>query len=233
MLAGQRGGIYVDSTNATEMNHDVEVVGWGEENGLKYFTHSTTRTTAQHSGVGDSEVWTSLLIANNLFPPASAPLTFEDGTNQGKSYQYTYATRESYATIYAPPAPRLVCVELNMPATSRLLLWKGEGIGAVSVCMYTNVLYLVLLVYKVLVSKIPHTQHHSHHSTAQRRGRQRGVDVAAHRQQPIPARQRASHFRGRHEPGQVVPVHLRHQGVVRHHLRPTSSAACVCRAEPG
>ena len=38
------------------MNHDVEVVGWGEENGLKYLTHNTTRSTAQHSGVGDSEV---------------------------------------------------------------------------------------------------------------------------------------------------------------------------------
>ena len=34
----QRGGVYVDTTNATEMNHDVEVVGWGEtEDGLRYW----------------------------------------------------------------------------------------------------------------------------------------------------------------------------------------------------
>ena len=69
--------------------------------------------------MGDSAVWTSLLIANNLFPPASAPPTFEDGTNQGKLYLHTYATRESYATIYAPPAPRLVCVELNPGQSAR------------------------------------------------------------------------------------------------------------------
>ena len=32
-----RGGIYIDHTNATDMNHDVEVVGWGEEDGVKYW----------------------------------------------------------------------------------------------------------------------------------------------------------------------------------------------------
>lgn len=34
-----RGGIYVDRTNATDSDHDVEVVGWGvdEETGMKYW----------------------------------------------------------------------------------------------------------------------------------------------------------------------------------------------------
>jgi hypothetical protein len=34
-----RGGIYIDRTNATDSNHDVEVVGWGvdEETGMKYW----------------------------------------------------------------------------------------------------------------------------------------------------------------------------------------------------
>jgi len=34
-----RGGIYIDHTNATDSNHDVEVVGWGvdEETGIKYW----------------------------------------------------------------------------------------------------------------------------------------------------------------------------------------------------
>lgn len=34
-----RGGIYIDYTNATDSNHDVEVVGWGfdKETNLKYW----------------------------------------------------------------------------------------------------------------------------------------------------------------------------------------------------
>jgi hypothetical protein len=34
-----RGGVYVDLTNATDSNHDVEVVGWGydKEAGFKYW----------------------------------------------------------------------------------------------------------------------------------------------------------------------------------------------------
>jgi len=34
-----RGGIYIDHTNATDSNHDVEVVGWGfdKETNLKYW----------------------------------------------------------------------------------------------------------------------------------------------------------------------------------------------------
>lgn len=31
------GGIYNDVTNATAINHDVEVVGWGEDKGIKYW----------------------------------------------------------------------------------------------------------------------------------------------------------------------------------------------------
>lgn len=35
---GYHNGVYVDSTNATDVDHDVEVVGWGEEDsGLKYW----------------------------------------------------------------------------------------------------------------------------------------------------------------------------------------------------
>eukprot|EP01135_Chromosphaera_perkinsii_P002822 Nk52_evm12s228 gene=Nk52_evmTU12s228 len=33
-----RGGVYIDKTNATDVNHDVEVVGWGEDDdGTKYW----------------------------------------------------------------------------------------------------------------------------------------------------------------------------------------------------
>ncbi len=33
---GYNNGIYIDNTNSTDIDHDVEVVGWGEtEDGLK------------------------------------------------------------------------------------------------------------------------------------------------------------------------------------------------------
>lgn len=32
-----KGGIFIDKTNFTEIDHDVEIVGWGEENGVKYW----------------------------------------------------------------------------------------------------------------------------------------------------------------------------------------------------
>ncbi len=31
------GGIFTDNTNATDINHDISVVGYGEENGQKYW----------------------------------------------------------------------------------------------------------------------------------------------------------------------------------------------------
>ena len=44
-----RGGIYIDTTNATEMNHDVEVVGWGELDGIKYWrARNSWGTYCQH-----------------------------------------------------------------------------------------------------------------------------------------------------------------------------------------
>jgi hypothetical protein len=33
--AGYHGGVARDVTNATDVDHDVEVVGWGEQDGLK------------------------------------------------------------------------------------------------------------------------------------------------------------------------------------------------------
>lgn len=30
-------GVYVDTTNSSDVDHNIEVVGWGEENGLKYW----------------------------------------------------------------------------------------------------------------------------------------------------------------------------------------------------
>lgn len=35
--SAKNGGIYVDKSGDTELDHDVEVVGWGEENGQKYW----------------------------------------------------------------------------------------------------------------------------------------------------------------------------------------------------
>ena len=33
-----RGGVYIDTTNATDVNHDVEIVGWGvDSDGTKYW----------------------------------------------------------------------------------------------------------------------------------------------------------------------------------------------------
>lgn len=32
-----QGGIYIDYTNATDMNHDVEVIGWGTEDNIPYW----------------------------------------------------------------------------------------------------------------------------------------------------------------------------------------------------
>jgi len=34
---GYTGGVYRDTTNASDVDHDVEVVGWGEESGQKYW----------------------------------------------------------------------------------------------------------------------------------------------------------------------------------------------------
>lgn len=34
---GYHAGVFVDTKNATDVDHDVEVVGWGEEDGLKYW----------------------------------------------------------------------------------------------------------------------------------------------------------------------------------------------------
>ena len=31
------GGVFTDTTNATDINHDISVVGYGEENGEKYW----------------------------------------------------------------------------------------------------------------------------------------------------------------------------------------------------
>jgi cathepsin X len=31
------GGVYTDLTNSSDIDHDVEVAGWGEENGEKYW----------------------------------------------------------------------------------------------------------------------------------------------------------------------------------------------------
>mmetsp|Transcript_8366 Transcript_8366/g.20755 ORF Transcript_8366/g.20755 Transcript_8366/m.20755 type:complete len:384 (+) Transcript_8366:44-1195(+) len=37
LVYGYDGGIYEDTTGDTEVDHDVEVVGWGEENGVKFW----------------------------------------------------------------------------------------------------------------------------------------------------------------------------------------------------
>ena len=31
------GGIFIDTKNSTDINHDISVVGWGVENGTKYW----------------------------------------------------------------------------------------------------------------------------------------------------------------------------------------------------
>jgi len=36
-LRNYTGGIFVDPTYPTGINHDISVVGWGEENGVKYW----------------------------------------------------------------------------------------------------------------------------------------------------------------------------------------------------
>ena len=36
-LVAYTGGIYTDLTNATQVNHDISVVGYGEENGEKFW----------------------------------------------------------------------------------------------------------------------------------------------------------------------------------------------------
>lgn len=32
-----RAGVFIDKSGDTELDHDIEVVGWGEENGTKYW----------------------------------------------------------------------------------------------------------------------------------------------------------------------------------------------------
>ena len=46
-----RGGIYVDHTNATESNHDVEVVGWGfdPELQMKYWIARNSWGVSKHT----------------------------------------------------------------------------------------------------------------------------------------------------------------------------------------
>jgi hypothetical protein len=51
------GGIYIDHSNATDSNHDVEVVGWGvdESTGMKYWI---ARNSCQwREGGGAAEGW--------------------------------------------------------------------------------------------------------------------------------------------------------------------------------
>ena len=46
-----RGGIYIDHTNATDSNHDVEVVGWGFDPGTKLKYWIARNSCQCHSGV--------------------------------------------------------------------------------------------------------------------------------------------------------------------------------------
>ena len=34
---GYRGGVFRPIVNATDVDHDVEIVGWGEEGGVKFW----------------------------------------------------------------------------------------------------------------------------------------------------------------------------------------------------
>lgn len=36
-LVNYTGGIFIDTTGAQDFNHEVSVLGWGEENGTKYW----------------------------------------------------------------------------------------------------------------------------------------------------------------------------------------------------